>query len=283
MERIPFDPEQRRFRYAAESAASELHPKVNEDAVLAMPEEKVFGVLDGMGGRSAGEVASRLGRDFLMDNLRGFDFSSHASKDVEDLLAHLLRNASQLVKDKGDEVPELENMGATASIVAFSAKPDQIAEAVIANVGDSRVYLAGQNAIRPLTLDDNYIRYMAPGDEAAARDIQAHYNNLTDEKEAAADENWAKVRRGGISQFLGGPEVHPRTATVKVLPGDRVLILSDGVTDNLTDEEIKRIALGEGSPEEIGRALVAAAQARSRTGHFRAKADDMTAVVIEVG
>jgi PPM family protein phosphatase len=283
MEGIPFDPEKRRFRYAAESAASELHPMVNEDAVLAMPEERVFGVLDGMGGRSAGEVASRLGRDFLMDNLKGFDFSAHRGEDVEYLLAHLLRNADQLVKDKGNEVPELESMGATASVVAFRTDPEGATEAVIANVGDSRIYLVDSRAIRPLTIDDNYIRHITEGDEEHAKDMQAYYSNLADGEDAAADPNWPKVRKGGLLQFLGNGKVHPRTSRQNVLKGDRILILSDGISDNLTDEEIKRIAQEGPSPEEAGRALIAGAQARSRSSHFRKKSDDMTAVVIEVG
>ncbi|MDQ6661962.1 MAG: SpoIIE family protein phosphatase, partial [Chloroflexota bacterium] len=89
--------------------------------------------------------------------------------------------------------------------------------------------------------------------------------------------------RGGITQALGGP-VPPtiHIDSISISPGDRVLLCTDGIHDNLTDEEIEEI-LRTGPRTTVARILVERSIERShqeRDSTIRAKPDDMSAVVL---
>jgi serine/threonine protein phosphatase PrpC len=176
----------------------------------------------------------------------------------------------------------LHEAGTTASVVKLWQKGSET-KAVIANVGDSRVYIFRANGqLEPITLDDNEATLHAADDEQARR-LQDRFSGVTN-KHALND--WERVlfeRRYMLSQAIGGSRIQPRTYVVDLKPGDRMLITSDGVTDNLTDTEIQReLALSRDSREAAER-LTTAAQARSRdTNHDRKKPDDMSAGVIGV-
>src|SRR5436305_13905201 len=89
--------------------------------------------------------------------------------------------------------------------------------------------------------------------------------------------------RGGITQALGGPQAPAiHLDQVAVFPGDRILLCTDGIHDNLSDEEIETI-LRTGPRTSVARLLIEQSLARSheeRDTTVRAKPDDMTAIVI---
>ena len=89
--------------------------------------------------------------------------------------------------------------------------------------------------------------------------------------------------RGGITQALGGPQAPAiHLDQVTVYPGDRILLCTDGIHDNLTDEEIETIMRTSPRPS-VARLLIEHSVARSQQARdmtVRAKPDDMTAVVI---
>ncbi len=91
-------------------------------------------------------------------------------------------------------------------------------------------------------------------------------------------------KRNGITQSLGhltpkNPTLNIHTAQIVALPGDRILLCSDGIHDNLTDAEIEAILRRE-ARTTVARHLVQHAIDRSREECLRAKKDDMSAIVI---
>lgn len=87
--------------------------------------------------------------------------------------------------------------------------------------------------------------------------------------------------RHWITQMVGGREMEPVTGTLALQTGDRVLLTSDGIHDNLTRTEIEEIL--KSKTKDPARAIVEAARTRSLDNeHLRAKPDDMSAVVLDV-
>lgn len=83
-----------------------------------------------------------------------------------------------------------------------------------------------------------------------------------------------------VNQPLGDGEVDPRIILVDIQLGDRILLTTDGIHDNLTSAEIAAL-LDDSDPDGAAEALIAAARERSVSSHFRAKPDDMSVVVID--
>ena len=155
----------------------------------------------------------------------------------------------------------------------------------VAHVGDSRVYLlrAGQ-PLQRLTRDDGYftlrIEDHTINEEGAVRIDQA-----TEADQLTRIEREIFNKRNGITQSLGhrahkkNPTLTIHTTQTNVMPGDRILLCSDGIHDNLTDSEIEAILQHE-ARTTAARHLVQNAINRSHEECLRAKKDDMSAIVI---
>ena len=154
---------------------------------------------------------------------------------------------------------------------------------IYAHVGDSRVYLLKENEpLKRLTVDDGLLGKFVENqmvNEADAHHIDQaiHADELTD-----AELSYFRLR-GGITQALGGPfppEIHVDQVPISI--GDRILLCTDGIHDNLTDNEIEEI-LREAPRNAAARLLVEHSLLRSREERhitIRAKPDDMSAIVI---
>ena len=154
---------------------------------------------------------------------------------------------------------------------------------IYAHVGDSRVYLLqGEQQLKRLTNDDGLLAKLVENkiiDEAEALRIDqaVDANQLSD-----TELSYFKLR-GGITQALGGPlppTIHINSTTIH--PGDRILLCTDGIHDNLIDEEIEAI-LRNTPRSSTARTLIEYAILRShqeRSETIRAKPDDMSAIVL---
>ena len=155
----------------------------------------------------------------------------------------------------------------------------------IAHVGDSRIYLLrpGQ-PLQRLTSDDGFftlkIQDSTINEEDALRIDQA-----TEADQLTEIEREIFNKRNGITQSLGhlthkkNPTLTIHTAQTLVIPGDHILLCSDGIHDNLTDAEIETILRRE-ARTTVARQLVQCAINRSHEECLRAKRDDMSAIVI---
>jgi protein phosphatase len=260
-----------------ESVSSEKHPERNEDAVLSDREHGVFGVFDGVGGHAGGEMAASLAAAVIREGLKGEPTPSSVETAI--------LQANKAVLEKSKEDPRLKGMATTASVVKVWQTPEGERKAYIGNVGDSRVYLYRGRELRQLTLDDNLFLATEARTLEEARILQGRLNRVTNEEDARrmgfTDRNHYYRRTSVITQALGSEraQIKPRTAWTGLQPGDRLLITSDGIHDNLTTAEMLGILSASPSVE----ALMRAAQDRSRQEeHIRHKKDDMSAVLIEI-
>ncbi len=289
-ERIPQLLRTPAFTFARYSVPHEKHPEQNEDTLLIDQQRGLAAVFDGVGsgpGRLASRLAARVIRRGWREALR----EPVASElDRGQLLQDLMRDAHTQIRTAGERLAKrsqekLVHPGTTAVLVAFHKQTADQREYTLsyAHVGDSRIYLLRPHEpLTRLTTDDGYLSLKLSEGLVTESDVlridQATSANQLSEKELEYFE-----RRNGITQALGSEK--PLTFhvnTISVFPGDRVLLCSDGIHDNLTDSEIADL-LGREARTMVAKKIVLKAiecSHQESDSAIRAKLDDMTAVVV---
>ena len=217
----------------------------SDTAVGKLP--NLFVVADGMGGHKAGDYASRVAVQVMAEYIKNEESGLPIlalRKGIEEANRIVLR-ASLIDIDK-------EGMGTT--IVAAVLDGDKL---IAANVGDSRLYIVNETRIRQVTVDHSYVEEMIRRGRIAREDARKH-----------PDKNMI-TRAVGVF-----PDVEVDFFETKVAPGDTVLLCTDGLTNMVEDEEIKRIILGQRDIVEKTESLVEAANQNGGT-------DNITVLLIE--
>ena len=231
-----------RFFHGAATSTGRVR-RVNEDSYLVSP--PIFAVADGMGGHDAGEVASAVAIDVLARYARGGPLS------VEAVLA-ALDEANRAVIGRG----EAHRMGTTVTGVASLVTPAG-SQLMVFNVGDSRVYRLAGDQFGQLTVDHSEVQELVLAGAITPEQARTH------------------PRRNIVTRALGSDfVVRPDHWLLPPLAGDRYLVCSDGLTGELTDEEILPL-LRAGNQQQAAEALVAAADEAG--GH-----DNTTVIVVDV-
>lgn len=267
----------------AVSLPNELRPERNEDAVLVNREQLLFGVFDGLGGHNAGEVASRLAKEFV-EKLTDEMTPAMSPEEAAYTLGRILEDANDeiLLMSKKSEYM---GMGTTAVLLKL-LKSGESVKAAAAHIGDSRLYRFSKNeGLEGITLDDGSVRDQFH-DERQAREVQKKLSNVSNLRTLNIQEAGLFTSRNRVSQSLGHVRVVPHTGVLEVQAGDTLILTSDGVHDNLTDNEIGAICSSSSGSKETAIRLAANSLARSREGkgrNIRSKPDDMSAVVVKIG
>lgn len=282
-EAAPAPEKEEKFEVFGASRASERHPERNEDAFFVS--EKAAGVFDGMGGEKGGDLASRLAIEFCAEAAKNWPANASLDK-TRKAMENIVLNAHQEVMKAVEQNPDFGNMGATASLVKIWESPDGQKAAIIVNIGDSRVYIHHAedmaNRLEQVTLDDSKIREITE-DEAEARLLQAELSRVTEASQLTDKERQIFGERNEITQCLGGrmKKIKPQVYVRNIEPGEKIILTSDGIHDNLTDREIGEIIENTPASGDATNALIEAAANRSRDKeHLRHKPDDMSAVVM---
>lgn len=208
----------------------------NEDAHLVDLERGLLVVADGMGGHPAGDVASSLAVGRTDRDLDMVEDDAHTGRMRA--IGAAVRAAHMEVRSAAAEDPDKEGMGTTL-VVAHVDEAERLL--TLANVGDSRAYLLRDGKARQLTTDDI----------------------------------WSGVFGRTLTQAVGASDaVEPEVIEVELEPGDRILLCTDGLTDELDGERIGAL-MAAADLDEAGRALVDAALAAG--GH-----DNVTVVLAEI-
>lgn len=203
-------------------------------------------VADGMGGHTAGEVASRRAVETMVESLR----RSRSQPPVA--LARAAQAANVEVYNYALENPQNKGMGTTLTAVLID---DQVG--LVGHVGDSRAYLVRDGAATRLTVDHSWV---------ADRVRQG----LLSEDEARRH-RWRNV----ITNAIGAtPTFRLDVLYFDVLPDDVLVLVSDGVSMLLDEATIQQI-VADKPPEQAAAELVAAA-------NDRGSPDNVTAVVLRV-
>lgn len=220
----------------------------NQDSYYFDPEGRFFIVADGMGGHAGGEQASRIAAETIREYLEA-NWKSSDKSDV--LLKTALKEANQAILIDQVEHPERQDMGTTAVIVAFRQK-----QVWRGHVGDSRLYRFGENTLEQLTEDQTWV-----GKAMKAGDITA---------EQAKVHPWRHV----LSQCLGRKDLYQiDVAEIDLQVGDRLLLCSDGLTEEVPDEQIKSIMTEGETPEKTAAILV-------ETAKENGGSDNVTVVIV---
>jgi serine/threonine protein phosphatase PrpC len=212
--------------------AAKTHPgrrrKSNEDALLADHTHGLFVVADGVGGRAAGEVASALTIETfqqagprLAEAVRTYaqspDWDSRNS--VLELLDAVCQQASARVYE---EAEHSSRRGMTTTLVVALVGGGA---AFLAHVGDSRAYLVRDGLIRQLTEDHSMV------------------NDLVRSGQMTWEEARSSRYRSVITRAVGlYPNVQADLMSIEILPGDRILISSDGLSDPVPADKIEEIS-----------------------------------------
>ena len=198
----------------------------NQDAMYA--DWGLFVVADGMGGHQGGEVAANLAVRTLTD----------AKRENLNELHIAVQDANRVVHETAIAQPELHGMGTTLTVLAVTRHGDGHQFAVL-NVGDSRIYHYRNNNLTQLTDDHSYVgELMRRGElDAEAAAVHPYRNMLTRAIGVHADVE--------IDEWLIDP-----------VGGDRFLLCSDGLTNEIDDDEIAKQLSSSHDPSTTAKALV---------------------------
>jgi PPM family protein phosphatase len=221
----------------------------NEDCAAVDLELGLFIVADGMGGHAAGEVASRVAVDATLAAVRSRPRPARL-RDGGELLLQACHDANAAVVREADERGTF-GMGTTLAAVFVRKR-----SAVIANVGDSRVYAISPKTVKQLTSDHTLVAAMVENGLLSAEDAHTHPDKHV------------------LTQAIGtlGP-LEPQVVHTKVPARGRLLLCTDGLHDALTPDEIQELARTP-DLDEAARALVDRANAAG--GH-----DNVTVLLVE--
>jgi PPM family protein phosphatase len=284
------------FVIAHRTIACERHPERNEDSILVDENSALAGVFDGVGGSAAGEIASQTAahaahrewKQILEQKLKkdGIPtlFEHCDSLDLCNILETLIREADELVRTEGAKRAGTTDLATTVALAAFCRQAETRNYCMVyAHVGDSRVYLLRDNEdLKRLTNDDGLLAKLVENQVITEHDALRIDQAMRSEQLSDTEISYFRLR-GGITQALGGPMpplIHIDQITVQ--PGDRILLCTDGIHDNLTDDEIEQI-LRVSPRNAAARVLIERAIQRSqeeRSMTVRAKPDDMSAIVM---
>lgn len=219
----------------------------NEDSFLA--EETLFVVADGMGGHNAGEVASALAVTTLKAGARlGID-------DAE-VFRELVQQANSAIYTASLDDSTQSGMGTT--VTALSIVEGEEPRVLVANVGDSRAYLWRSGALSRLSVDHSYVQELVNEGIITPEAARVH------------------PRRNIVTRALGiDRSVMVDVFTHFVRTGDRIVLCSDGLVDEVADVEIARVLEQHTDPQETAEALVMVANTNGGR-------DNTTVIVVDV-
>lgn len=284
------------FTFARRSIACERHPDRNEDAILVDEQGGLAAVFDGVGGSAAGEIASQTAARATHHAWKRVFEQQQKTRKVRDILEsndtldlcitlqHLIEEADELVRTEGAHRAGTDDLATTVAMAAVCRQPGTPEyKLVYAHVGDSRIYLLREDEpIKRLTHDDGLLAKLIENQIITSE--EALHIDQAMRADQLSDTEYSYFRlRGGITQALGGPiapTIH--TDQITIVPGDRILLCTDGIHDNLTDEEIEEIVRSNPRTTTarllVEHSLYRSQQDRSTT--VRAKPDDMSAIVM---
>jgi PPM family protein phosphatase len=226
--------------------------KGNEDSFYLDERRGVFLVADGMGGHAAGEVASAIAAESVVDALDGTAVTP--SDDLDETLAAAFFEAQRRIADCCIGDPRMTGMGTTLSVAVLLPTGDLH----LAHIGDSRVYLQRGGTLVPLTRDHTWVQREVDAGRLPAEAARNHHLSHILTRVLTADDP---------------PD--PDLQRERLAPGDTVLLCSDGLHNMLDDPSLlDRLTAAQPPAETVAR-LIEAANRRGGT-------DNVTAIVVRI-
>ena len=211
--------------------------KINEDSFYIDSKfgdkGSIFLVCDGMGGHKAGEIASQYASVKTVEY-----FYSSSRKDILSKLNEAIKRVNTDIYNQSQKDRSKRGMGTT--LVAGVIFEDTM---YFANVGDSRAYIIRNNSIKKITKDHSWLE-------------ERISEGLLSPEEARNNPN-----KNIITKCVGyDPDVEPNFGNIILKDGDRIILCSDGLWDELEDSEIKGIALSQADLKKAVDLLIISAE-----------------------
>ena len=223
----------------------------NEDRYFIDPCNQILLVADGIGGASAGEVASELACRLLSQQLSSFCKNNLAPEVVKKNLQAIFQEVNNLILAQRGLDSRLQSMGTTAlAVVVFGEF------AYISSVGDSRAYLIRDQQVTQLTVDDTVAQALVDAGLLTVEKARTH------------------LYRKVLSRYLGSQDfaASVEVEKIRLRTNDRLLLCTNGLTDRLDETSFVDLLNQSGSPEDAAWELVETAVRNKTT-------DDITCIV----
>ena len=249
------------IKFGAKSDTGSLRVQ-NEDSFLA--KDKVFVVADGMGGHNAGEVASAMATKML-------ESAGEIGIANAEQLSEIIKRINKSIFEASANQTDQRGMGTTLTAVAVTSESGSTTSAdtaktaksvgasvTVANIGDSRTYLLRNGEFRQVSVDHSYVQELVSEGLITKEEARTH------------------ARRNIVTRALGiEPEVSIDTWTLPIVNGDRYLLCSDGLVDEVTDDVIEQCVRQQKDPQSVAEELVVVANQNGGR-------DNITVVVVDV-
>lgn len=211
----------------------------------------LFVVADGMGGHAGGDVASSL----AVHRLRELDHPFATTTEAEEALQEAITSTAALLIDTVADRPELAGMGTTVS--ALDMVDDY---AVIAHIGDSRIYLYRDDTLTQITTDHTFVQRLVDSGRITPEEARYH------------------PRRSVLMRVLGDMDPDPEVDTfiMPTQPGDRWLLCSDGLSGVVDDAHTAKVLSHHLPPGRTADLLLKQALDAGAP-------DNVTVVIVDVG
>lgn len=178
-------------------------------------------VCDGMGGQSAGNIASEMVCSIVSGKLVDDEIDKAEQSQISSLIVNAISEANIQVYTKANIEPGYKGMGTTVVLCAVLNN-----EAYIANIGDSRVYLLQNGRLHQVTKDHSLVQELLEQGKIEKHEVLTHPNkNMI-------------TRAVGVSLT-----VDIDFLSLKFETGSKILLCSDGLTNMISDEEIEKVIL----------------------------------------
>jgi PPM family protein phosphatase len=209
---------------------------VNQDSYYVDdPQGRFFIVADGMGGHAGGQEASKIATETIQAHLEKHWDDSAMTSDV--LLTEAIEKANQGILEDQSLHPERGDMGTTVVAMIFRDRPWCV------HVGDSRLYRWRNSELEQVTEDHTWVSLAMKSGEITREQAKMH--------------PWRHV----LSQCLGRKDLfRVDLQELDTQPGDILLMCSDGLTEEVPDEEIKALLSKAENCQQIAEKLITAAK-----------------------
>ena len=221
---------------------------VNQDMPLVRP--NLYAVADGMGGHAGGEVAARVAVEALE---HAFDRAR-----TVDGLRDAFSQANAAIWQESQAKPDLRGMGTTLTAIALVGGMDGHDVLALANVGDSRAYVLSGDSLTQVT------------DDHSLAEERMRHGEMTEAEAAVHPQRHILTRALGVSS-----EVETDMWELHLRSGDRVLLCSDGLTNEVGMDEMTDVLVALSDPEAAARRLVEVANEHGGS-------DNITVIVVDV-
>src|SRR6188474_1678777 len=211
----------------------------NEDDFIAekiLKDRYIMGcVIDGVGGYEGGEVATKIARETILH------YFSIPSGDIVTMMKEALKVANEKISEEKIKNSGHENMACVVTMAVADAKNKKF---YYAHIGDTRLYLFRDNSLVKITKDHSFVGFLE--DSGRLSETEAMNHPKRNEINKAL----------GFTMMMNADEELIETGESPFLPGDILLLCSDGLSDMVRSDQITSILSNTGSLDEKAKELI---------------------------